>query len=792
MFVGENLVLTAAHNVDDVDGAVVELLVRIHGSAAGKEEHPATIRLVGNRETLDLALLEVEGTSVSVPPLRFAEVNRDDGGLVTDCRAIGFPLFKELEHEPKPLRVTVQVDGTIPTAENLDQQLLTLKVSGSPPRPLAPTETSRSEWSGMSGAVVFVADTILIGVITEHHLPEGDGALTVVPITALNALLTPEVTAEWWRLLGLDKGAGVRLPPAAGVEVLTSKEVTELVRLWPLPAVGAVDPFDTELTFPSEIAERYRGDDATRPPYVPRDIDGSLEQALRDQRFVLLIGPAKSGKSRTAYEACVRLYPDSPLLIPATPERLPQVLAHLSELLGRAPIVDQAGSTSLAKPILWLDDAEQYLDAAVLTLRTLDEGPLSQGSLVVIATIRTEQYDRLIGTKGQIGQAARELLERTKVRRGDIRLSAQNSAQEGERAQRLYPDLELTLGIARSLAATEELKDRFLNGGGLPGMALVRAAADWRRAGVLRPIVEDDLKGLYRVYVPTVAPSAEITSETFEEGLQWARAPVSSGARLLTAVEEKGVRAFEVFDFIVSYIDQADGGFAPDGGAIPEETWTLALERVTPEEAYSVSLTANTRNNPTVAERAARKALDAPAQIAGAAASNLGFFLQQHGDLKGAEAAWRRGVKLQSGSAAYNLGILLNQRGDEFGAKAAFRKGVELRFGRAAYSLGVLFQDREDQAETEAAWRRGVELGSEDAAFGLGVLLEQRGDLAGAEAAYRQGVELGSGDAANELGVLLEQRGDQAGAEAAYRQGVELESGDAANNLGALLEQRGI
>src|SRR6266516_7373388 len=66
----------------------------------------------------------------------------------------------------------------------------------------------------MSGAVVFSSDYIVVGVITEHHLPEGESALTVVPITALDLLPEAEAT-KWWNLLGVGRQALVRLPGEA-------------------------------------------------------------------------------------------------------------------------------------------------------------------------------------------------------------------------------------------------------------------------------------------------------------------------------------------------------------------------------------------------------------------------------------------------------------------------------------------------------------------------------------------------------------------------------------------------
>ena len=70
------------------------------------------------------------------------------------------------------------------------------------------TPGSQSQWSGMSGAVVF-ADQIVVGVVTEHHRPEGDSSLTVVPVTAIDRL---DDAADWWELLGTRPDDFVRLP----------------------------------------------------------------------------------------------------------------------------------------------------------------------------------------------------------------------------------------------------------------------------------------------------------------------------------------------------------------------------------------------------------------------------------------------------------------------------------------------------------------------------------------------------------------------------------------------------
>lgn len=201
-FIGTRWVLTALHNVDGPG----ELLVRVHGT----EERPAVVCLQGKEDMVDLAVLEVSDIAVDVPPLRYGAVDRSTQAVVERCSAVGFPRFKERAHDPKPLRLSVQVDGEIPTGENLDLPLLTLRVRNSP-RPLPSGAVRESEWEGISGATVFSGNNVIVGVITEHSPPEGESALTVVPITAIDQLPKAEAT-KWWQRLGVDHQSLVRLP----------------------------------------------------------------------------------------------------------------------------------------------------------------------------------------------------------------------------------------------------------------------------------------------------------------------------------------------------------------------------------------------------------------------------------------------------------------------------------------------------------------------------------------------------------------------------------------------------
>jgi Trypsin-like peptidase domain len=209
--IGKKLVLTAAHTV----GAGA-LTVRL----AGSEEHSATIKLQGSQQDVDLAVLSItddfDGPELMV---RYAFVDRSSSALVDNCWAVGFPRYMEQQTEGKPLRESVHIHGTIAPGSKLVSGMLQLEVTASP-RLIPPGSLAESDWQGISGAVVFArhptAGDVAVGVIVEHHRPEGQSSLTVVPITALSKL-APQVRATWWGLFNVpEPGVLLRLPAEVG------------------------------------------------------------------------------------------------------------------------------------------------------------------------------------------------------------------------------------------------------------------------------------------------------------------------------------------------------------------------------------------------------------------------------------------------------------------------------------------------------------------------------------------------------------------------------------------------
>jgi hypothetical protein len=167
--------------------------------------------------------------------------------------------------------------------------LLTVQVASSP-RPLPPEHITLGEsvWSGISGAPV-VADGCLLGVVTEQAAREGPSAITVVPLSALEADPAhpgwgPGVSNanEWWARMGTVAGL-------AGLRRLPSREER------PRPAYLAT------------VREIH-----TRTPELlgrERELADLAAFATGTQGYLWLQGPAWAGKTALVAEAVTTALP---------------------------------------------------------------------------------------------------------------------------------------------------------------------------------------------------------------------------------------------------------------------------------------------------------------------------------------------------------------------------------------------------------------------------------------------------------------------------------------------------
>jgi hypothetical protein len=526
--IGSRLVLTAAHNVDyrrDHDDE--QLLVRtIEGNLLA-----ARVVLVGDVPSrADLALLEIGDPRFGeqLPPVTFARVDRNSPAPVTECWAVGFPWFGEAGPvlPEGSRRETWQVSGHILPGGKRRAGLLSLQVTANPSAAL-----TGSAWEGMSGAVVFAADAhdgeqAAVGVISTHHRPEGESALTVVPVTTVADLPGP---AEWWQWFGV--------PGPGALPVLPRQRArTGLVR--PTPAAGwplaeVRDPFALEVHRPVRPENSQPGLPEL-PAYVPRDHDtalGSVVRAAAEGRsgIAVLVGGSSTGKTRACWEA-LGLLRDCPgpwrLWHPIDPSR-PE--AALCELPGIGP-----------RTVVWLNEAQLYLDVPAdglgervgAGLRELLRDP-SRAPVLVLATMWPQFLDTLTARPADSADPhaqARELLAGHDITvppaftpaqldqlgaTGDARLAlAAVAAQDGQ--------------VIQFLAGAPELLARYRNAPP-PAAALIHAAMDARRLGMG--------VGLPQGFLAAAAPGYLTDAEWDVLGEDWLEQALA-----YTAQPSKGVR----------------------------------------------------------------------------------------------------------------------------------------------------------------------------------------------------------------------------------------------------------
>ena len=591
---------------------------------------------------------------------------------------------------------------------------------------------------------------------------------------------------------------------------------------------AAAESGPVELPHLSELGDAELGPTPTqyssrgRPPYVKRPATDTRLAALLNAdgppySFVIVVGPAKAGKSRTALEAVRTSFGrrDPFVFVPDDGAELAAMMRSDPQLPpDRQPWV------------VWMDDITAA-DLAHMSADVVDRVEL-QG--VLIATMTQERWHQVSNSTDEVTATARAALARATKVALDFDLTPSEKAD----AEQLYPRERIRSSIGEALVGGEQLIEKFRVGReSVPaGYAIVQAAVDARRAGLNRPVTETELRVLYPLYLRRVRIDLDPTTVLFEEGMSWAKESVGSEVALLRPANEAG--DLEVLDYAVAAEEGTVGQREPgsDGHGqgdrkgqngqdeaepvheirpVHDAMWQELIAAVPADDAYDIGLGACLYDNVRAAERAFGRAESGRSRHAARAANNLGLLLRQEGDVSGARVAFQRAM--DSGDAdvvpraANNLGSLLREQRDIRGARAAYQRAIDSGHPdvvpRAANNLGSLLREQGDVTGLRVAYQRAADSGHADvvpvAALNLGVLLKDQGDGAGARAAYQRAVDSGHPDvvpvAALNLGSLLREQGDGTGARAAYQRAVDSGHPDvvpvAALNLGVLLREQG-
>ncbi|MER5871886.1 hypothetical protein [Streptomyces sp. NPDC002044] len=314
------------------------------------------------------------------------------------------------------------------------------------------------------------------------------------------------------------------------------------------------------------------------PAYVPRDAEALLRAALAapGTRFVLVVGEARAGATRLAYEVVRAVHPRYAFVRPLSRAALPEAVRVAARR---------------RRAVLWLDGLEDHLGAGGLTAAHLD----GLRGAVVVATMRAEEYrrrqareaSRLTGCDRGAWRAEHELLGRAAV----VPVARSWSPRERRRVAAL--EAGEGRGPAEVLTGGEGPVARWTGGwtpGAQPaGAAVVGAAVDCRRAGLRRPVARAWLRALYPAYL-----AGRDGGETFGPALEWACA----------AVHDAGAEGLLAGNDVLGYT--ADGCLldAPGLGPVPEHLWQGLLARAGPGDAYDLGIVARQEGRPARAVRA--------------------------------------------------------------------------------------------------------------------------------------------------------------------------------------------
>lgn len=358
-------------------------------------------------------------------------------------------------------------------------------------------------------------------------------------------------------------------------------------------------------------------------PYIKRNQQDKLEEAVGPGRAVLVVGHSMSGKTRLAAEVVKRKFPDALLLFAESGKALRELLD---------------GGLNPADYVVWLNELDRFLGVDGLTVGVLNR--LTTGRAIVVATIRIEQRETY-RPQDKLRPPEWEVLQRF----SEIPLQRRLTGPELSRVRATVNDPGVLTevdhyGLAEYLGTGPEALDKFERGkiANPVGHALVLAAVDWRRTGLTRPVSEQVLSMMLPTYLAD-RPDVPRTNQAVDDGLVWATAKINETVALLGQVfTGSNGHAFEAFDYLVDELTRTST-------PVPDPMWTLALEQAEPAELNVIGLAAYQAKNSATAATAWQLAADkGDSEVAPEAAYNLGWLLEKQGDVEGAKAAYQRAI----------------------------------------------------------------------------------------------------------------------------------------------------
>ena len=331
-------------------------------------------------------------------------------------------------------------------------------------------------------------------------------------------------------------------------------------------------------------------------PYIKRDKESEVDAALSAQRPVLIVGNSMAGKTRLAAARVAAIFGDAVFLAPLPGNAL-------RDLLDEGFNIDGV--------VVWLDDVDRYLTGESWLDPGLIDRITSAGARVV-ATIRRSALE-VYRPRDTVHPAQWETLRRFTR----IDLARKLSGDEGRRVDANISSLVVRAaidryGLGEYLGAGPDAVDRLDAGEtNCPiGAALVRAAIDWRRAGLIRLVSFPELKATLPIYLAG-RHDVVISDTSVEEGMGWATDKINETVRLLiphypdpatldvsgkVTSDSRNEPLFEAFDYLVDLMvkrAESNDSNERDRAAIPTEMWARVRRTATQAGRRDVALAAD-------------------------------------------------------------------------------------------------------------------------------------------------------------------------------------------------------
>ncbi len=504
-----------------------------------------------------------------------------------------------------------------------------------------------------------------------------------------------------------------------------------------LPLVSTLDPYRLGST-PTNYGDAFNH--GTSDPYVARtanDVDTKLRASLQPGRLVVLVGPSKVGKTRTAFEAMAATWGDARRVAPTD-------AMSLRKLVDRSLL-----ATSGERLVVWLDDLGDYLTSGETLTTGLLTALLHRESTVAIGTIRVEELHRIDTTAAEIGRGAAAVLDLARPLMIEMHSTTADAVEQGN-ARIAYPAADLSrYGLGEQLTGGPALLRRYRQSqfDEIPAIhVVIRSVIDWMRCGMTRPLPEVDLIEITLAALRTDHPELDVPIAVIDDAVAAARKLNTEAGRIapLTTVLIRDARSYEAFAYLVAADDGQDG----PARAVSDEAWNAALARATPAEANAVGVSAFVRDRRDIALAAFSQVIttytDDPTpaireRVANAFASR-GHRQAVLGQLE-APRSWELAIERQPTQidALINLATIAEFEGDRVRAgellDSASLAGAELSAGYQA----LLLIDSDGLGEARAA----VDEADTDAMNFVGRAARRLGRGDDARALWSRSAELG-------------------------------------------------